>query len=93
MHQVVLFLLLILEHQLYQEDQILLSVQLFLAVLRDLVILAVLALLLARENPLHLLIHQDQVVPVVLEVLENLLDQAVQVDQMFRDLPIIIDLK
>ena len=93
MHQVVLFLLSILEHHLYQEDRILLSVQLFLAVLRDLVILAVLALLLARENPLHLLIHQDQVVPVVLEVLENLLDQAVQVDQMFRDLPIIIDLK
>ena len=93
MHQVVLFLLSILEHQLYQGDQILLFVQLCLVVLRDLVILAVLDLLLARGNPLHRLTHQVQVVPVVLEALENLLDQVVQVDQTFLDLPIAMNLK
>ena len=93
MHQVVLFLLSILEHQLYQGDQILPFVQLCLAVLRVLVILAVLDLLLARGNLSHRLIHQDQVVLVVLEALENLLDQVVQEDQMFLDLPIVINLK
>ena len=93
MHQVVLFLLSILEHQLYQGDQILPFVQLCLAVLRVLVILVVLDLLLARGNLSHRLIHQDQVVLVVLEALENLLDQVVQVDQMFLDLPIAMNLK
>ena len=93
MHQVVLFLLSILEHQLYQGDQILPFVQLCLAVLRVLVILVVLDLLLARGNLSHRLIHQDQVVLVVLEALENLLDQVVQEDQMFLDLPIVINLK
>ena len=78
---------------MYLGDQILLFVQLCLVVLRDLVILAVLDLLLARGNPLHRLTHQDQVVPVVLEALENLLDQVVQVDQMFLDLPKVTNMK